>query len=292
MQIVLTDPNALAVARHEVDAELDAVEAAASRFRPDSEINNLTTAAGRPTVISELLATLLSAALDAAMLTEGDVDPTVGAAMISLGYDQHFLGSDCDTGPAVSLTIPAAWSMIALTGRVCIVPPGVVLDLGSTAKAIAADRCAERVHSATGSGVLINLGGDIATAGPAPEGNWQVLIQDEDDEPGSSIGLCSGAGLATSSTIRRRWRRGQAAVHHILDPRTGRSADPVWRTVSVAAQSCFAANTISTATIVRGRSALDWITALGVPAWLVGNDGVVHTAGGWPGSRWGECSDR
>jgi thiamine biosynthesis lipoprotein len=287
MQIVVTDQDSLDRARQEVEAELDAVEAAASRFRPDSEINMLTESCGRPTVISELLTELLAAALDAAIMTDGDVDPTLGAAMISLGYDREFAGIDCATEQPVTLTIPAAWSMIALSGRVCTVPPGVVLDLGATAKAIASDRCAKRVYAATGSGVLINLGGDIATAGPAPEGNWQVLVQDEDEEPASSVGLCSGAGMATSSTIRRRWRRGQAPVHHILNPHTGRSADPVWRTVSVAARTCFAANTISTAAIVRGRRAVDWIGTLGLPAWLVDNDGVVHTVGGWPAADQG-----
>ena len=75
--------------------------------------------------------------------------------------------------------------MVTLNGRIVTVPTGVVLDLGATAKAIAADRCAERVHRATGSGVLINLGGDIATAGPAPDGGWQVLVQDDADDPAS-----------------------------------------------------------------------------------------------------------
>jgi thiamine biosynthesis lipoprotein len=82
--------------------------------------------------------------------------------------------------------------------------------------------------------------------------------------------------------VRRRWRNGTDAVHHILDPRTGRSADPVWRTVSVAAETCFAANTVSTAAVVRGRRALEWIAALGMPARLVDNNMGVHLVGGWP----------
>ncbi|MDT5055882.1 MAG: FAD:protein transferase, partial [Mycobacterium sp.] len=88
MQIVVTDPDSLAAARREVDAELDTVDAAASRFRPDSEINALAASAGRPTRVSELLADLLDAALTAARQTDGDVDPTIGAAMIALGYDR------------------------------------------------------------------------------------------------------------------------------------------------------------------------------------------------------------
>ncbi len=268
MQIVVTDRDSLPAARREVDAELHSIDIAASRFRPDSEINALTD--------------LLDAALTVARQTDGDVDPTIGAAMIAAGYDRDITTLEHTHRVSASMSIPARWSMITLEDRVVTVPPGIVLDLGATAKAIAADRCAHRAHHATGSGVLINLGGDIATAGPAPDGGWQVLVHDDADDPAGSVSLPSGAALATSSTIRRRWRRGADVVHHILDPRTGWSADPVWRTVSVAAQTCLAANTVSTAAIIRGWRALDWIRTLGIPARLVDSERNVHTICGWP----------
>ncbi|WP_101951573.1 FAD:protein FMN transferase [Mycobacterium sp. 3519A] len=282
MQVVVTDSPSLLAARREVDAELDAIEAAASRFRPDSEINTLATTAGKPTEISELLADLLDASLSAARLTDGDVDPTVGAALIELGYDRDFDALADNRPLADPMTTAPTWSMVALHDRMVTVPPGVVLDLGATAKAVAADRCARRVLSATGCGVLINLGGDIATAGTAPEDGWQILVEDGDGEPASAIALPAGAAVATSSTLHRRWRHGGKPVHHILDPRTGRSSTPVWRTVSVAAQSCFAANTVSTAAVVRGLRAPEWIAALGMPARLVDSDMLVRTMGGWP----------
>jgi thiamine biosynthesis lipoprotein len=282
MQIVVADPRSLRTARREVDAELDAIEDAASRFRPDSEINDLARSCGQPTEVSETLANLLDAALTAASQTDGDVDPTIGAALVALGYDRNVASVD-DVGLSMtSVGMVANWSMVALDGRVVTVPPGVLLDLGATAKAVAADQCAQRVHDVTGSGVLVNLGGDIATAGPAPDGGWQVLVKDADGEPASSVSLPSGAALATSSTIRRRWRDGDDVMHHILDPRTGRSAEPVWRTVSVAAQTCYAANTVATAAVVRGWRALDWIRHLGMTARLVDRDRTVHTVGGWP----------
>lgn len=282
MHIVVTDAASLATARREVDAELDAVEAAASRFRPDSEIMALAASGGRPTPVSATLANLLDAALTAAAQTEGDVDPTVGAALVALGYDGDVPTRRADEPLVTSILAPAVWSMITLQHGVVTVPPGVVLDLGATAKAVAADQCAERVHEVTGSGVLINLGGDIATAGPSPHGGWQVGVRDAEGEPETSLALPSGAALATSSTLRRRWRRGEEVLHHILDPRTGRPADPVWRTVSVAAQTCYAANTVSTAAVVRGYPAVDWIGAQGMQAWLVDRDRNVHTVGGWP----------
>ena len=286
MQIVVTEPAALPAARRAVDAELDAVEAVASRFRPDSELLALCAAAGRPTEVSPLMAELLAAALTAARQTDGDVDPTIGGAIIALGYDRDIGLLDStlarDDSMAARVPLPPSWIDIRLDDRVVTVPPGVVLDLGATAKAMAADRCADRVHRDTGSGVLVNLGGDIATAGAAPDGGWQVLVHDAPDDPASRVALPSGAALATSSTIRRRWRCGADVVHHILDPRTGWTADPVWRTVSVAARTCLAANTVTTAAVVRGRSALDWIRTVDFPARLVDADRRVHTLGGWP----------
>jgi thiamine biosynthesis lipoprotein len=89
-------------------------------------------------------------------------------------------------------------------------------------------------------------------------------------------------GLATSSTTARRWQRGGDVLHHILDPRTGLPAEPVWRTVSVAAGTCADANAASTAAVIRGRRALGWLAQLGLPARLVDTTGVVFTLAGWP----------
>ena len=282
MHLLVTDPAALPRAREVVDAELDAIELAASRFRPDSEISALAAADGVRTPVSPVLADLIEAALSAARMTDGDVDPTVGSAMIALGYDRDIDDLSATAPLLASVTIPVNWTHIEFDGSSVRIPAGTLLDLGATAKAVAADRCAHLVHQQTGSGVLVNLGGDLATAGPAPEGGWHILVQDTDDDPASQVTIGTDAGLATSSTRRRRWSRGGEALHHIIDPRTGTSVDPVWRSVSVAAGSCLDANTISTAAIIRGYRAPEWIAALGVPARLVDRSGAERFLGGWP----------
>jgi thiamine biosynthesis lipoprotein len=168
------------------------------------------------------------------------------------------------------------------------VPAGVQLDLGATVKGWAADRSAARIAERLGCGVLVSLGGDTAVAGEPPEGGWRIRVQDRtalpDEPPGgpSQVVTIRDGGLATSSTAARRWRRGGDILHHILDPRTGRPAAPVWRTVSVAAATCADANTAATAAIIRGRQALPWLSGLKLPSRLVAQDGTVHTLAGWP----------
>jgi thiamine biosynthesis lipoprotein len=71
-------------------------------------------------------------------------------------------------------------------------------------------------------------------------------------------------------------------VHHVVDPATGRSAEVVWRTVSVAAATCVDANVAATAAIVRGARSPAWLESLGLPARLVRPDGTVLRVGGWP----------
>ncbi|MGW0844115.1 FAD:protein FMN transferase [Streptomyces sp. NPDC002787] len=91
-------------------------------------------------------------------------------------------------------------------------------------------------------------------------------------------------GLATSGTAARRWRRGDHHLHHIVDPRTGRSATTPWRTVSVAAATCADANAAGTAALVKGESAVRWLSRLALPARLITHDGTVVTTQGWPDS--------
>jgi FAD:protein FMN transferase len=297
VHLLVTDLAALAPARRLLTEDLAALDEACSRFRADSEIVALDHAPRRddgrtgPVRISPLLAGALAVALRAARLTDGDVDPTVGGALSAAGYDRDFALVRRD-GPPVKLTIHSVpgWREIGLDEAAGLVslPAGVCLDLGATAKAWAADRAVARIAAEVGCGVLVNLGGDIAVAGPAPRGGWRIRVQDvtgrpEDPPAGPSavIAIDSG-GLATSSTAARRWRRGGDVLHHILDPRSGLPAAPVWRTVSVAAATCADANAASTAAIIRGEAALAWLTGLQLPARLVAESGAVVTLGGWP----------
>ena len=151
--------------------------------------------------------------------------------MVGLGYDRDLLSLVASDGRWEAAPVPG-WQRVRLVGRELTVPDGTLLDLGATGKAYAADESARLVARHCETGVLVSLGGDLATAGPAPDGGWQVLVQDGPAEPACQVALPAGAALATSSTQSRRWRSGGHVLHHILDPRTCRPAKPVWRTVS------------------------------------------------------------
>lgn len=236
--------------------ELSRIERAASSYRPDSELSLVLKMRGRAVIVSADLAQAVRVALNAASVTNGLVDPTLGAS--------------------------PGWRDIEATAWTVSVPPGAPLDLGATGKALAADRAAVAIGSVIeGDGVMISLGGDIATAGQAPAGGWLIYVTDDHRSStaasGQMVTIQAGA-LATSGTTVRRDHNG----HHIIDPRTRSPAVTPWRTVSVTAATCVDANTASTAAVVLGEAAPDWLAEHGLAARLVDNRGSVTTVGGWP----------
>jgi thiamine biosynthesis lipoprotein len=291
----LTDPRALKAARAATEGELDAIDRACSRFRPDSELTRVNASAGQPVRVGTLLLEALEVALRAARLTDGAVDPTVGLALELAGYDRDWRllapPSDGSARPcAITVSARPGWRKVVLdrAGSWIRTPSGVRLDLGATAKAWAADRAASAAAEVAGCGVLVALGGDVATSGPAPRGGWQIRVTDDhrsdSSAPGQTISIRSG-GLATSSTAVRRWSHNGSDMHHIIDPRDGAPVRATWRTVSAAAASCTDANTATTAALVKADLAPAWLEAHGLPARLLDWDGNVTTIAEWPAAR-------
>jgi FAD:protein FMN transferase len=284
--VATLDPDSLPEAVHAVTREIAAIDAACSRFRADSELARVNASAGRFVEIGDVLCSAIGAALAAAVSTGGLVDPTVGRSLLALGYRHDFHSSPPSQEPGFCVSAAGHWREIELDdarGRVRI-PAGVALDLGATAKALAADRAAAAAGGIC-SGILVSLGGDISVAGRPPETGWVVRVTDDHraplDAPGQTIAIETG-GLATSSTTVRAWQRGGVAVHHIVDPATGTPVAATWRTVSVAATTCLDANVAATAAIVLGRGAVEWLTGRALPGRLVHTAGDVVTVAGWP----------
>jgi thiamine biosynthesis lipoprotein len=287
--IAVTDPDRAEDALSLLADDLRAIDGACSRFRPDSELRQVEQRSlGRPVPISPLLFDALEVACAIAVKTAGIVDPTIGSALVELGYDRDFDAITAGEHPPDYRPLPApGWWRITLDpeARTVAIPAGVHVDLGATAKALVADKSAQRIASALSCGVLVNLGGDVAVAGRCPIRGWAIGIAADRaasvDEVDRVVTIFAG-GLATSGTTARSWVRNGRILHHILDPWTGEPAPAVWSLVSTTAPSCVEANAWSTAAIVWGHDAVGNLAALEVPARLVDAEGrIVHVAD-WP----------
>jgi thiamine biosynthesis lipoprotein len=268
--------------------EIEDIDLACSRFRPDSELEYLHRQSGRATVVSASLFEALEVAVTVAQRTHGAVDPTVGNAMSTLGYDRDF--DEIGTRPPL---LPDALGPVVGYGHIHLdprsrtvrIPRGVRLDLGSSAKALVADRAATHLADRLDCGVLVSVGGDVAVAGPPPPEGWAVGIATDSSAPAQDadqVVAIRHGGLASSSTAVRTWTVGAEKVHHIIDPSTGHAAVPYWTLVSASGSSCVDANALSTAVIVWGEGALARLGSFEQAVRLVRHDGEVFTYGGWP----------
>ena len=239
-------------------------------------------------VVSPLLGRCVEAALHAAEITDGLVDPTVGRAVAACGYDADIevvRGRPAVPGAreSASGTVIPGWRTLHYDARrrLLTVPRGCLLDLGATAKAFAADLIAARLAEQLPGGFLVNLGGDIAVSGELPGEGWEIGVEDHHGVTRQVV-VSRGQAVATSSTQVRRWTHGTEQRHHIVDPRTGRTAATVWAQVSCAGVSAVEANAASTAAVILGTDAPAWLEGRGIPARLDGVTGSVVVTPGWP----------
>jgi thiamine biosynthesis lipoprotein len=297
--VTVTDPAALPAARRLVSRQFAAAERAASRLRPDAELHKLYRAGGRAITVSPLLADLVAAALVAAERTDGDVDPTVGAAMTAVHSSRSIWSGrsgrstcrdesalpTCGSRPTAARRVPG-WEQVELSGRRLRVPIGTTLDLSATAKAVACDRAAAQVRDRLDVGVLVGLGADAVSAGPATDDGWIVEIGDRAGSRRSLLNLPAGAAVTTSH-FTAHTSAGQVAdpelgtPGHLIDPHTGHAPTPVWRMASAIGFSGLEAASYTAAALVRGTSARAWLGQLWVPAQLITIYDDVITVGPW-----------
>jgi FAD:protein FMN transferase len=265
-EVFVTDEAELEPAREVVSQVLDAIELACGSDREDSELARVNAAPGRWVDVNPLFLEAVHVALGAAHATAGDFDPTLGRAPRVAGYDLDFAELPAVRTGRVTLAPAPGWRLVQVDrSRPAVrVPRGVELELGATARALAADRAAAECAAGLRGGVLVNVGGDVAVGGTPPDGGWPVRVTDDHaagfDSPGETVSI-SGGGLATSN---------------------GRPTSGSWRLVSVAAASCVAASVASAAAVARGAAALQWLDSLRLPARLVGVDGAVARVADWP----------
>lgn len=261
-----------------------------TRFAPTSDIRRVTASAGRWVDVAPETVEILDLAGDAWRLTGGRFDPTVAAAVAAAGYDRTF--AEVVHAPPPALVPPTP--PIPGIGGVEIdraasrvrVAAGVALDLGGIGKGRAADLVADELCRFGAAGACVNLGGDVALRGTGPDGGaWTVAIADPwaPDDPRADLGsfrLLRG-GVATSTTLLRRWTDvGGRAVHHLIDPATGRpSASPLVAVTVVAADAAWAEVLAKAALLAGPGEGSALLVSSGVAGLLVAGDRTVDVAG-------------
>jgi thiamine biosynthesis lipoprotein len=248
-------------AQHEAIVRLfEARDARFSRFRPGSELNRVNAVAGRPMLVSADFARVVRAAVEAAAWTRGLVDPTVGAAMVALGYSRDHAELVDDPRP-VRPAPAGRWRELRLSARLLHAPAGVLLDLNGVVKGLTVDDALALLADPG----FVSAGGDLAT-------NHSAVVAVPDGEPVT----LRGAGIATSGT-GRSWLRGGEVRHHLVDPTTGLSAASPWREVTVAARSCLVADVAAKAAFLLGNDGPAWLDERRLPGRFVGATTVTDS---------------
>ena len=234
-------------------------EARFSRFIPSSELCQLNLSAGTWFQASPELFKLLSEALELYLETNGLFDPSILEALRQAGYDRSMdeIKAFGVSEVAVGGTPTASrfgQTRLDPARETILLPAGIQIDLGGIAKGWIAEKAAYLLAEYTPACAL-SIGGDMAFQGiPGGEIAWQVSLEDPLDENRvlAVLEVRSGA-LATSTVTRRKWMQGNQVRHHIIDPRTGTSAQVEWLSVTVGAPKATTAEAFSKAILIGGR---------------------------------------
>lgn len=244
-----------------VQSRLEAIHRALTRFEPASELNLLNGHAGEWVRVSGTLLDAIRAALYAADLSDGLVDPTLLRALERAGYASSRAGRApaplaraLAHAPARAPAQPhpaANWRRVQIDEdrQAVRLPPGMRLDLGGSAKGMAVDLAAGMLRSSPA--FAVDAGGDIRIGGTQGAPRTVEIAQPLNDRPALRITVSAGA-VATSGLRTRVWATDDGFAHHLIDPARG---TPAWTGVIQAtalAPSALEAETLAKLALLRG----------------------------------------
>jgi len=243
------------------------VEAACSRFDPDSEVTRLAGRVGEPVDVSAPLFHAAEVALAVAAESGGAFDPTVGHEMARRGFNENYrTGAIVDAGLEGAGRVSYRDVRLDARRKTITIEKPLLLDLGAVAKGLAIDLAARELEPF--GNYAIDAGGDLFLAGHNPAGKpWHVGIRHPRD-PQQLLGTVrvSNRAVCSSGDYERRAADGG---HHIIDPRTGAAVTAV-AGVTVVAPAAVMADAIGTAVFVLGvRDGIDFLERHGIDGLIV-----------------------
>jgi thiamine biosynthesis lipoprotein len=241
----------------------DRWEDALSRFRPESELNRLNASSGNRLRVSRTLWDVLSLSLRVAADSGGIVTPEVLDSMEAIGYDRDFDLVSSQGSPLRDLEFGISrldGILLDPSTRTVTLPPGLRLDFGGFGKGWAAHQAMRRLSKY--GPALVDAGGDIAVSGPLFNGgSWPVGVEGPFERGvAKQLLALTKIGVATSGRDHRRWMAGGRRQHHIIDPRTGRSAVTDILTATILAPDVIEAEMSAKTVFIQGsRAGLQWL---------------------------------
>lgn len=262
-------------------AEMERLEAVLSRHRDDSALGRLNREGRLSAPPPELLGVLMRAS-EVSRLSGGAFDATV-APLLRL-YERSFAltgRAPSDVRVAEALALVDHGAVKVGDDMVAFERPGMAVTLDGIAKGYIVDRTLDVLVARGADRVLVDAGGDMATAGAGSlDEEWTVGIQDPHTEGVLGLVRLGGGCIATSGDYMRTFTEDRR-LHHILDPRTGRSPEET-SSVSVICGTAMEADALSTALLVlgpeRGIELLERIS--GAEGMIVTKDGARFRSSG------------
>lgn len=258
------------------------LEAKWSRFLSDSEVMQLNNNPDSMHPVSNATLRLVSEMKLGFELTQGLYSGNILGELIDLGFARSRSNPENVTSWNAQAKTSADLSNVDIdldTKSVCV-PRGVALDAGGIGKGLAADLMSDYAMQLGAMGVAVFAGGDVAVKGMAAgAAGWKINISDPNDAAKviNSVSLSRG-GLATSSPMG--WKSGSA--HHIIDPRTHKSAESDVLQVTVISQNASQAEVLAKMCVILGtQEGISRIDSLGVAALIVDKTNQVHTSKNW-----------
>ncbi len=263
------------------EARLRELEQLWSRFLDDSDITRANRTAGIATEVDADTLAVVGRAVDGWRQTNGRFDITTLPALVAAGYT-HSTTTGHAAAPPVASTRIGTTALIGIDHQrsTLTVPVGSAIDLGGIGKGMAADITAEDLVEAGATGVVVNVGADIALMGtPSNDSSWVVGI-DDPHHPGQHalVLRMQQGGIATSGTTIRRWLdAGGRSAHHLIDPTIGRPSSTSLLTATVLAADTATAEVFATAAMMlEPADAVAMLEQAGLAGFLVSDNGAHH----------------
>lgn len=210
-------------------AEMRRVDEAMSTYKSTSELSIVNARAAQESIkISGELFDLLDTALEYSRITDGAFDVTYASVGYLYDFRKHVRPDDKQIAAALPGINYRHIELNRNNSTVHFARAGVRVDLGGIGKGHAVDRGIAVLQARGIDHALVTAGGDSRIIGDRFGKPWVVGIRhpDRKDEVIARIPL-EDAALSTSGDYERYFDENGVRYHHIIDPKTGRSASKV-----------------------------------------------------------------